>query len=67
MSWNLKGRQIRARYMEQTIEGTVIDSMVKPNYVILHTVKLSKPFKSKHFQSPKSQLLVDDIAIMEIL
>jgi hypothetical protein len=67
MTQILVGKHIKARYMQQTVSGTIQSSDIKPSGVILHKVKLDKLFHSPWLKNPKHHVLIDDTAILEIL
>ena len=64
---DLTGSMVKAYYMSKPVTGTVIKTEIKPNFVILHTIKLDKPFVSKFFKRPKTEVLVDNEQVYAIV
>lgn len=67
MIWEMNGTRIRAFYIDRLVDGEILSSSVKPNLVVLHKVKLDKPFTHRQYQKPKHEVLIDHNAIQEIL
>jgi hypothetical protein len=59
MGWIKDGEQIRARYQDHLVSGTVESSRVKYGGSVQYTVVLDQPVKLRWRSEPATRLLID--------
>jgi len=66
MSWIRDGEHVAGKYMDQLIEGVVIESRVKYGGKVQLTVLLDKPIQLRWRTEPTRQVLVDTDEVVTV-
>ncbi len=66
-TWVKDGKTIVAKYLGETVQGTVIDSRVKYGGKVQHTLVLQTPVQFPWRSEPSDRVLVDSDEIVEEL
>ena len=66
MSWIRDGEHVAGKYMDQLIEGVVIESRVKYGGKVQHTVDLETPVILEWRTEPVTRVLIGDEEILFI-
>lgn len=66
-TWIKDGKTIVAKYLGETVRGTVESSRVKYGGKVQYTVKLDKPVQFRWRSEPSTTVLIDNDEIVEEL
>ena len=67
MSWIKDGKTVVAKYLGETVQGTVESSRVKYGGKVEYTVNLEKPVQFRWRSEPSTRVLIDNDQIVEEL